>query len=98
MLKKIIDKTPNAKCFLLIRVATSVELKSHIHGEFSYHPVTYFTCGEGIAEVGHLELIFISCRYLSFLRKKFIVQGEDNLKGSAHANLERNRQRLERKK
>ena len=30
--------------------------------------------------------------------KKFIVQGEDKLKGSAQANLERNRQKLERKK
>ena len=49
-------------------------------------------CGESIAEVGHLELIFTSCPYLSFLRKKFMVQGEDKLKGSAQANLERNRQ------
>ena len=30
--------------------------------------------------------------------KKFMVQGEDKLKGSAQANLERNRQRFERKK
>ena len=67
-------------------------------GDFSYHPFTYFTCGEAIAEVGHLELTFISCPYLSFLRKKFMVQGEDKLKRSAQANLERNRQRFERKK
>ena len=43
-------------------------------------PFTHFTCDEAIAEVGHLELIFISCPYLSFLRKKFMVQGEDKLK------------------
>ena len=30
--------------------------------------------------------------------KKFMVQGEDKLKGSAQANLERNRQKFERKK
>ena len=39
------------------------------HGDFSWHPFTYFMCGEAIAEVGHLELIFISCPYLPFLRK-----------------------------
>ena len=55
-------------------------------------------CGEAIVEVGHLELIFIFCPYLSFVRKKFMVQGEDKVKGSAQANLERNRQRFERKK
>ena len=31
------------------------------HCDFSQYPFTYFTCGEGIAKVGHLELIFISC-------------------------------------
>ena len=45
------------------------------HGDFSYRPFTYFACGEAIAEVVHLELIFISCPYLSFLRKIFMVQG-----------------------
>ena len=59
-----------------------------MHGDFSYHPFTDFTCGEAIPEVGHLELILISYSYLSFLRKKFMVQGEDKLKGSAQANLE----------
>ena len=32
-------------------------------------PPTYFAGGEAIAEVGHLELIFTSCPYWSFLRK-----------------------------
>ena len=54
-------------------------------------------CGEAIAEVGHLERIFISCLYLSFLRKKVMVQCHDKLKGIAQANLERNRWRFERK-
>ena len=53
--------------------------------------------GESIAEVGHLELIFTSCPYLSFLRKKIMVQGKDKLKRSAQANLQRNQQRFERK-
>ena len=66
--------------------------------DFSLHPFTYFTCGEAIADDGHLKLIFISCPYLSFLRKKFMVQGEDKLKGSAQANLEQNRQRFKHKK
>ena len=33
-----------------------------------------------------------------FSEKNFMVQGEDKLKGSAQANIERNRQRFERKK
>ena len=31
------------------------------HVDLAKHPFTYFTCGEAIAEVGHLELIFTSC-------------------------------------
>ena len=41
-----------------------------IHVDLDWHPFTYFTCSEAIAEAGHLELIFLSCPYLSFLRKK----------------------------
>ena len=45
-----------------------------------------------------MELIFTPCPYLSLLIKKITVQGEDKLKGSAQANLERNRQRFEGRK
>ena len=52
-----------------------------MHGDFSYHPFTYFTCSEAIAEVGHWELIFISCPYLSFLRKNSWSRVKTNSKG-----------------
>ena len=68
-----------------------------LHGDFSYHPFTYITFDEAIVDIGHLELIFISFPYLPFLREKFTVQGEDKLKRSARVNLERNRQKIERK-
>ena len=55
-------------------------------------------CGEAIAEVGNLALIFNSCSYLSFLRIKFMVLGDEELKGSAEANSERNPQRFELRK
>ena len=42
---------------------------SFSHVDLALHPFTYFTCGEAIAEVGHLELIFTYCPYSSFLRK-----------------------------
>ena len=32
-----------------------------LHVDLDWQPFTYFTCGEDIAEVGHLELIFTSC-------------------------------------
>ena len=51
------------------------------HGDFSYHPFASFTCGKAIPEVWHLEIIFISCPYLSFLRKKLC--SKDKLKGKA---------------
>ena len=54
---------------------------SPFHGDFSYHPFTYFTCCEAIAEVGHLELIFISCPYLLFLRKNSWSRVKTNSKG-----------------
>ena len=39
------------------------------HVDLDWHPFTYFTCGETIAEVGNLERIFTSRPYLSLLRK-----------------------------
>ena len=81
---------------VLVSSVSSLLVDAILFGEFSYHPFTYCTCGEAITEVAHLEVIFISCRELSLL-KKFMVQGEDKLKGSAQANLKRNRQRFERK-
>ena len=68
-----------------------------IHVDLDWHPLTYFTCGEAIEEVGHLELIFTFYWHLSVL-KKTMVWGEDKLKRSAQANSERNRQRFEWKK
>ena len=69
-----------------------------IHGDLAWYPYTYFTYGEAIAEFGHLEIIFSSCPFLSFLRKKSVVWGKEKLKGSAQANLERNQKMLEREK
>ena len=51
------------------------------HVDLALHPFTYFTCGEAIAEVGHLELIFTSCPYSSFLRKKSWSRAKTNSKG-----------------
>ena len=41
----------------------------------------YFTCCEAIAEVGHLELIFTSCPYSSFLKKNSWSRAKTNSKG-----------------
>ena len=51
------------------------------HGDLAEHPFTYFTCGEVVAEVGHLELIFTSCPYSSFLRKNSWSRAKTNSKG-----------------
>ena len=51
------------------------------HVDLAKHPFTYFTCGEAIAEVGHLELIFTSCPYSSFLRKNSWSRTKTNSKG-----------------
>ena len=51
------------------------------HVDLALHPFTYFTCGEAIAGVGHLELIFTSCPYSSFLRKNSLSRAKTNSKG-----------------
>ena len=53
--------------------------------------------GEAIAEVGAFGSNFYSFSVLVVSEKKIMVQGEDKLKGSAQANLHRNRQIFERK-
>ena len=65
------------------------------HIDLDWHPFTYFTCGEAIAEVGHLELIFTSCPYLSFLRKNSWSWVKTNSKGVPKADLEQNRERFD---
>ena len=52
-----------------------------LHVDLAEHPFTYFTCGEVVAEVGHLELIFTSCPYSSFLRKNSWSRAKTNSKG-----------------
>ena len=51
------------------KLAFSTLPSSIYDNDLAEHPFTYFTSGEAIAEVGHLELIFTSCPYCSFLRK-----------------------------
>ena len=59
--------------------------------------ILHVRCGYPTVEYGQLEVFFTSCLLLSFLRKKIMVWSKDKLKGSAHANLERNRQKFEGK-
>ena len=70
------------------------------HGDFSYHPFTFFTCScsEGFRGSRAFGTNFHFLSVFVVFEKKFMVQGEDKLKGTAHAKLEENRQRFEQKK
>ena len=68
---------------MLIRcpVEVWIDENTSLHVDMAEHPFTYLTCGEAIAEVGHLELIFTSCPSSSFLRKKSWSRAKTNSMG-----------------